>query len=616
MTGVIAMVLILTIQSCKKEMIDKNTDPNIVTTAPPEYQFTNATADLDYTGAGQLENRYQFMVYMQYVVPDGVNANLSTNYWVPGATTGGYPSVSYYTDFYSGIGDYMQLIINQIDQMSATGQTSYAYLKAICQILYVYHAWRVVDLYGAMPYHQAFNIYTYPYPEYDYDWTLYKTFDSTLKVAAVSLNSTTIPSAFDQQDLIYNGNQASWEALANTLRIKIAQRYQQRDPSNFTAVINDVGTNFGAKIISSNTQSFGISHTQTWDDNEDNINTLLLTYDAGYAFVQFLKATKDPRLSLMIRQNDGGTNAPYYDSVVANGAPSALALLADSSAFLTARYQGKHAFPASEAAAYGWTGSGHLQQFDLNDGNVVGLDVLSQIQTRFFIKNGGWDGLNQSGIYPHTDESTATSGLTDLTVAQNTIQNRTLFLTYAETCFMMCEIALQSGGTAFGQSASQWYNQGVTASYVQYESDAVAAYVPGADSSSADESAAIGAYLAAHPFNNSLTQLYSQEWVHFMIEPEEAYALWKRTGYPQFVSNVIGTVSPIGNGTDTAYLESLWSGSANLVIPRRTIFDLTDAGSTLNSTNFNSALSEMESYNPNFGANGNYAIGSIWWDEQ
>ena len=613
MIGVLAVATALGLQSCKKKMIADNTDPYIVTSAPPEYQFTNATADIDGNG-GQLEARYQFMVYMQYVVPDGATTDLTTNFWVPGANTGGYPSVSYYSDYYTTTGDYMNQIINQINGMSSEEQTSYAYLKAICQIVNVYHAWRVVDLYGAMPYRQAFNITQYPYPAYDYDWTLYKTFDSTLKVAATTLNNTTIPGSFASQDMFYGGNQASWEALANTLRVKIAQRYQQRDPANFTSVINDISTNFANQLISSNAQSFGINHTQTWNDDEDNINVLLLNYDAGYAFVQFLKSTGDPRLALMVRPNDGGTNSPVYDSVVANGTPAAKALLTDSAAFITARYQGKHAFPASEQAAYGWTGGGHLIQFDLNDGNVVNVDVLSAIQTRYLIKNGGWDGLNQSGLTPHTDESTA-SNRTNLTIAQTTIQNRTLFLTYAETCFMACEIALQTGGTAFGQSAAQWYNQGVLASYTQYESDALAAYVPGADTSSSNAATVVNAYLTAHPFKNSLPQLYSQEWVHFMIQPEEAYAMWKRTGYPQFADDLVGESTPIGSGLDTAYMESLWTGSADMLIPRRTQFTIQNAGSSLNTPNFNSALTEMESFNSAFGANGTYTIGRIWWDE-
>jgi hypothetical protein len=321
--GIAAVALLQTFQSCKKEMIDLNTNPNIVESAPPEYQFTSATQDMDYTNGTQLEDRYQFMVYMQYVVPDGATANLSANYWGgASASTGPAPSVTYYSDYYTGMGVYMQQIINQINLMSADQQASYAYLKAICQILLVYHAWRNVDIYGAMPYYQEFNNTEYPEPAYDYDWTLYKNFDSTLRVAATTLNNTTIPGEFDNQDFFYAGNINAWEALANTLRIKIGMRFAKRDPSNLSSILSDIQSNFGSKIISSNAESFGINHTQTWNDNETNINVLLLNYDAGYAFVSFLKATNDPRLALMVRQNDCGTNSTVYNNIVANGTPA------------------------------------------------------------------------------------------------------------------------------------------------------------------------------------------------------------------------------------------------------------------------------------------------------
>ncbi len=600
--GVILVAGILG-QSCKKEMIKINTNPNSLPDVAPEYLFTGTTLDFNLTSRQQLINRYTFMTYMQYIVPDGLNANLGANYWSPGANKGPAPSVSYYSDYYSGIGVSMNRIIAKIDAMPADQQTSYSNLRAICQVLNVYTAWQVVDIYGAMVYNDAFQPVKYPLPAYDYDFTLYKTFDSTLKIAATVLSSNNPKNvALGNQDFFYGGDIPSWEAFANTLRIKIAQRFEKRDPANLASVLTDISTNFNNAIISSNAQSFGYNHTQGWNTNVDDINNLLLNYDAGYAFVEFLKSTKDPRTALLLRQNDFGTNDAIYNNIQANGTAAAKTTL-DSPAVNTSRYWGKHAFPASEEPTYGWTGQGRFQSFPIAGSSTpASLGFLSAIQTRYFLKDGGFGGFDarSSQSLMHTDETYKD---------KNTIANRTLYLTYAETCFMMAEIA-QTGGNGLGQSAEQWYDAGVKASFDQYKADGITAGVPGADT------ATFGDYLTRYPYNPStgLAQIYSQAWVHFMTEPEESWAMWKRTRYPQFADFRPGQPSKIGDGSGIAYLESLWDGSQYLIIPRRAAFTVGNAGSVLNQASFTTALQTMQAKNPDYGPDGSYAIGRVWWD--
>ncbi len=505
----------------------------------------------------------------------------------------------------------MHLIIQNIDLLPEPEKSSYADLRAICQILDTYQAWRTLDIYGAMPYHQAFNVSQYPLPAYDYEQTLYKTFDSVLKVAATVLNTnqTVQQVALGAQDFFYGGDIPSWEAFANTLRIKIAQRYEKRDASNLAAVLNDIASNFGGQIISNNAQSFGVNNTQGYQNLLDNVN-ILLDFDVSYAFAEFLKSTKDPRLPLLVRQNDYGTNDVDYNTVQQYGTPSAIATL-DSPAINTSRYWGKHAFAASQNnPSYGLNGRGTFQSFALtNSSNLVQIEFLSNIQTRFLVKNGGF---NNNGYDPktatarlHTDESN--------TATTQSIPMRTLYVTYAETCFMMAEIAQKSDASVLGQTAAQWYNSGVAASVAQYQNAGVIAGVPGADT------VAIGDYLTRYPYNNTLQQIYSQEWVHLMVEPAEAWAMWKRTGYPQFVDWRPGqetTLGNIGDGSGIVYLENLYDGSENLTLSRRSSFNINDAGSTLNTSNFNAAVNEMLTFNPAFGISGIDTRGRLWWDAQ
>jgi len=496
--------------------------------------------------------------------------------------------------------------------MPAAQKATYANIYAICQVLDTYEAWRVLDIYGAMPYSQAFQASKYEYPVYDYEQTLYKTFDSTLKVAATVLQANGNKSGqvnLGVEDFFYGGDVPSWEAFANTLRIKIAQRYEKRDAANLAAVVSDISTNFSNSVISSNAQSFGVNNTQNYQNNEGG-TSYIIDYDVSYAFAQFLKSTNDPRLPLLVRQNDLGNNDPDYTLIQQNGTPAALKTLDSLKAIDSSRYMGKHASPVSaNNTAYGLTGGTMFLSLPITEQpGSDALEYLSNIQTRLFIKNGGFINASYDPktflTRLHSDENV---------VSSTTIQMRTLFLTYGETCFMMAEIAQKNGGTALGQSAASWYNAGVTASVQQYQAAGVAAGVPGADT------VTVGNYLTRYPYNNTLQQIYSQEWVHLMVQPQEAWAMWKRTGYPQSVNFTPGqpvTAGSIGDGSGTAYLENLSDGTQNWILSRRSSFNISDAGSNLNINNFNAALAEMLKINPAYGVNGLDTRGRTWWDAQ
>ena len=400
--------------------------------------------------------------------------------------------------------------------------------------------------------------------------------------------------------LFYGGDYTKWLAFANTLRIKIAQRYEKRDAANLTSVINDIATNFDKNIISSTAGSFGYNQTQDWNTNVDDINVLLFSYDAAFPFVEFLKSTNDPRIKFMVRENDFGENYKGYVNVEQNGTPEAKAALQLPANKV--RYWGKHPSPASADGSYGFTGGDRFKTFNLGTGtNTQTLGILSAIQTRLFLKNGGFGGFDtrsDPAIYKHDDEAI---------VDGKTIKVRTPYLTYAETCFMMAEIA-QKGGNDFGKSASDWFYAGVQASFDQYKALATATGVPNAANVN------IGDLLTSLPYLG-LPSIYSQAWVNFLTEPDEAWAQWKRTGYPQFTDVRPGDNGKIGDGSSIAYLENLWNGNKNLVIPRRAALNLS-SGSNPNSANYTNAINTMIAKDPAYGTKATDTFGRIWWDKQ
>ncbi len=600
---VLGFVLVASVFSCKKDLQEINTKNDQLNDTRPEFLFTSATQNYTLGRRDQLQAKYSnAMRYMQYIVDDNTEKNaMEAPYISTTQTNLPNPGASVYTDYFTTTGRDFHRIIEKINGIqNPILKDGYANLRAIAQIMDTYDAWKVVDIYGAMPYTQAFNVAQFPVPKYDYSWELYLLFDKQLKQSVDTLTAkTTGQIDFSKQDFFYGADKTTqrvnWIKFANTLRIKIAQRFQKRDPANFTAVLNDIATKYGGQIISSNAESFGYDNLRDWNNNTNDIDAILTTYDAAFPFVEYLKSTNDPRLSLMVRTNDWGANSPNYNDVKAMGTASAKTRL-DSPAINTSRYIGKHVFSASTGNSYGWEGQAGAHQFSLTDNTQRTLNYVSKIQGRLFVKNGGFGNSLTGTTNLHTDETV---------VDGSTIKMRTPLLTYADAAFMMAEIAAK-GGNGLGKSATEWYNTGVTASFENYKARAIAGNVPGANSAS------LGDYLTRFPYSG-LASIYSQAWVNFLIVPDEAYAMWKRTGYPQFDDYRAGQTNKIGDGSGIAYLENLWTGAQNLLIPRRAALPAT---STELGANLNMAVSDMKAKDASYGADRLDTKGRIWWDQQ
>lgn len=586
-------------QSCKKDFQEVNTNPNQLNDTRPEFLFTSATLNYTLGNRDQLISKYASPLrYMQYVVGDGIDKEaMESPYCDPGKTTFPSPRGNYYRDYFGTVGrDYQRIIakINEVPDSSL--RRAYANLGAICKIMDTYDAWKIADVYGALPYTEAFNFSQFPVPKYDYDWELYKLFDQQLKASADVLKNSVTADQIDisKQDFFYAGNKDKWLRFANTLRIKIAQRYEERDAQQLTAVLTDIATNYGGMIISSNEESFGYSNLRDWNNNIDDIDAIQNSYVAAFPFVEFLKSTNDPRLPLLVRRNDWGANYSVYNDVKTNGTAEAKATL-DSAALNTTRYWGKHVFSASSGAAYGWQGQSKTHQFTVNTASGTAtrtLNFISLINTRLFVKNGGFKPGNPS---LHDDETV---------VDGSTIKMRTSLMNYAGVCFMMAEIAAK-GGNGLGKTAAQWYNDGVTASFDFYKEKGITQGTPGAAAT------ALGDFLTRYPYSG-LPGIYAQAWVNYLIEPDEAWAMWKRTGYPQFEDYRAGQPSKIGDGSGIAYMQNLYTGSQDLTIPRRYILPVT---STEINANLDKAVSDMQAKDATYGVDRLDSRGRIWWDQ-
>jgi hypothetical protein len=185
----------------------------------------------------------------------------------------------------------------------------------------------------------------------------------------------------------------------------------------------------------------------------------------------------------------------------------------------------------------------------LKSNNDPRLRIIAKLEA-----TGDNNPANQKGLPNGSDASTIPPG-TPITSYSNVNTSTILrhdapsfFLTTAEVRFLLAEAAIR--GWYNGDPATL-YREGIRASMNTFN-----AYTALPSSNVAPVSdAELNAYLAAHPFNaggtfeQKMEQIHTQMWVALFMNEIEAYANWRRTGYPVLIpvnypGNVTGGTIP------------------------------------------------------------------------
>jgi hypothetical protein len=153
----------------------------------------------------------------------------------------------------------------------------------------------------------------------------------------------------------------------------------------------------------------------------------------------------------------------------------------------------------------------------------------------------------------------------------------TFFLTHAETQLLLAEAAQRGWITG---TAATYYNAGVTAAMKQLNQT-------GANPGVSDPE--ITTYLGANAYNpaTGLQQINTQYWIATFMDEYEAWANWRRSGFP-----VLTPVNYFGNVTGGT-------------IPRRFTYPTNEAA--VNPENYNAAVSALQG--------GDKMTSRVWWDK-
>lgn len=202
--------------SCKK-YLDINQNPNAPLASTPALVLPQAiTATANQT--------WNFNTYGSWLVGYRVNG---------GGVSGWGQQISY--NFASG--DYQALWNNTYDILNdfqyvidqTEGKPESVHFNAVAKIFKAYNFQRLVDVYGDIPYTEAFKGTGNLLPKYDKAEDIYKNLAALLDNAIAALNANpTVPSSFPVADVLFktttSGNFDNWKKFANTIKLRLVLR--------------------------------------------------------------------------------------------------------------------------------------------------------------------------------------------------------------------------------------------------------------------------------------------------------------------------------------------------------------------------------------------------------
>ncbi len=545
------------ITSCKKEnFVKENTNPEILTNIDAEKEFLNATIQIHQQDFEAYYDYYRrIMPWMQ------MDVNQTGNSKTLVTDVGNFNSR--YGIFYPTLGAQIADLHYIIDSKPDAEKAKYVYVSNIADILKIYYAFYVSDINGSIPYREAFQgryggTVT---PVYETQPELFAELDSSLKTITTTLaaSQSAAQVSLGSNDLYFGGDVTKWIKVANALRLRIAMRVSKRDEATAKTIFTDVLSD--ATQMESNDDSWAFTASPASGIATTGSNWDITTFRAPRPTVNFMIKNADPRIRVYYEKNNY-TQANIDLAIDSNR-------LAAGTKEQSNRYVGAPVSPDSTQGATAKYRSWFITK------QVTGSLILDTVS---YLKRRLWNPDYNGG-----------AGIVTMPV-----------INFADYCFMRAELAVKGYATT-GGTAEEWYNKGVTSSISFFDSAAKKAQVEDYTPTTAAE---IIAYLnsADVKFNpaKALEQIAIQSYINFYKQPNEAWAVYKRTGMPN-------------SSTALANEDIVIDGSVK-AIPRRAALSLPTSNDP-NYTNKQNAITEMQK-DPGFGSGPTDLFGRVWWDAQ
>lgn len=295
--SLLAVCAMLLLGSCKKSFWDINNDPNQPTenSVSPEL----ATAAQLNASAARNATAYDFLQrYMGYWSASGSYSRASVEM-----------SYNITNDFGTGIWNGVYYTVSQYRAIGKKAEAAnMKFYAGIAKIMEAHEMAALVDLYGDVPYTNAFDLTGNIRPSYDKGEDIYKSLIPLIDAGLASIKAASADINIGTQDIIFKGDKTKWAKFANTLKLRLLIHTSKAGTFNVSqeiAKINTEGSGFlgnglGAMAqpgyTSDKPNPYYNAHLFLVNGNEaDNYNR------ANVFTLDLMKSLNDPRYTKVYR---------------------------------------------------------------------------------------------------------------------------------------------------------------------------------------------------------------------------------------------------------------------------------------------------------------------------
>lgn len=290
----IAAALLLSLVSCDKFFEGVNDNPNDPTEVTPDVLLAAAEGYIAY-GCGGDVSRFTSVVTQQAT---GITRQWTTydRYTITETEFDNWWRFNHYG---GGLNDLY--LLNQMAEEN--GYTQYA---GVSKVLMAYGVMVSTDLFGDVPYSEAFLGTDNLTPAYDNQADIYVAIIALLNEAKTELAEAPAPISPGADDLIYGGDAAMWTMTANVLLARAYLHQGAVSNANYAAALTALGTE-GVDTYGSSADDcefpFGTSPTENnpwfqFNDQRGDID------HSGFMY-QWMVAEDDPRQNIFVDTTGG-----------------------------------------------------------------------------------------------------------------------------------------------------------------------------------------------------------------------------------------------------------------------------------------------------------------------
>ena len=230
----LAVILGMTVMSCRKNFEEINTDPSSFTTASDGSLFNGVISSLQ---PGWNE---QFYIHNEIFYKQTQLAALTKEGW--GNFTLGTEEI--WSNYYGALPE-----IRELEKRFATYDNSPGVInmRAMLKITMAMKTFKVTDIFGDIPFSQAgygFQSLDLLRPKFDKQRDIYLKLLDDLKWADENIDETAVKTepfaTFSGFDKLFNGDMKKWRKMANSLRLRHAMRIAEKEPVIAGEIVKDI----------------------------------------------------------------------------------------------------------------------------------------------------------------------------------------------------------------------------------------------------------------------------------------------------------------------------------------------------------------------------------------